>query len=121
MWFSASGPPTSGLSSLAILPEDATQCDQSVCTSPDSTWKPAVDEPHMNPAGNDTVDGGGAGCAGPLDEELHATARAVRSSAAAGEPRQRSMRHRTIRPGRCRQLPLETRVSRMGLLDGKVA
>src|ERR1700722_7978432 len=65
MWSSASGPPTSGLSPLGILP-DATQCDQSVWTTPISTWNPAVDEPHMKPAGKSTSAGGGGA---PLERE----------------------------------------------------
>src|SRR5580693_5783487 len=81
MWSSASGPPTSGLSPLDTLP-DATQCDQSVCTSPISTWNPAVDEPHMNPAGKATSFGGAA-VEPPELEEWHA---ATSASAATTPP-----------------------------------
>src|SRR5579871_998726 len=110
-WSSASGPPTSGLSPPAILPGVATQFVQSVFESPFSTWKPAVDDPHMKPCGNVTSAGGGGGEPPPDDEELQAST----TGSATPSPPCHPLVRRPSMPGasyhlgplRCSALPLE--------------
>src|SRR5579859_4342633 len=137
-WASASGPPTSGLSAFLILPGDAAQCAQSVCESPDSTWKPAVEAPQRNPFGKSTSAGGPEG---PPPDEWHATPSVtarIRTASALPDPDLRPRRppgpsrrpaptmasilHRSM-AGRCAPPPLQAApgAAPMGLLDGKVA
>ncbi len=97
------GTPHVGVVAARDLAGLATHCDQSVFESPFSTWKPAVDDPHMKPEGNVTCEGGeGAGAGALPEDELQA----IRAAAATGKVEVRPRATPRPLPGPTRPLTL---------------